>query len=385
MTSLADPVDLEALTPSARPTVEAVTLPRECYVSPAFYQQELASLWHREWVCVGHAGQIPSAGDFFTVTLGDDPLIVARGKDGVVRAFSAVCRHRGMLVAEGAGSCERFLCVYHGWQYDLTGRLVSAPFMGQTTGFDRGEQSMPQLPVEVWKNFIFVTYQPAPSPLAEQLADLEPIVAPYGIDTAVTTPLTGNDFAFNWKVFMEGALECYHCDFLHPGQHDCAPARNTLPEALPDHDKAIVLTVETTHPDASFVPPDYRIMFPPLPGLSAGDRARMHWIVVLPNLLIACYPDSLRWGIALPRAADRTHLEFGTLLPAEVMADGSFAVTYDRLLAAEIPMIQEDFDACVKVQEGLGSSLAGRGRLSWQESTIAHFYRWLVARYAPEG
>jgi phenylpropionate dioxygenase-like ring-hydroxylating dioxygenase large terminal subunit len=209
-----------------------------------------------------------------------------------------------MLLAEGAGHCDRLLCTYHGWQYGLDGRLVAAPFMGRTDGFSRSEVSLPSLRVELWHDFVFVTYAAQPPPLAPRLRGIEPLLAPYGLDQLRLTPKprAAREFAFNWKVFMEGSLECYHCDYLHPGQHDCAPTRLSEPDLLPADPGAIVLRVGTTHPDASFVPPDYRCQFPPLPGLDAEGRHRMQWIVVLPNLLISCYPDGVRAASCSPWA-----------------------------------------------------------------------------------
>jgi phenylpropionate dioxygenase-like ring-hydroxylating dioxygenase large terminal subunit len=359
------------------------TLSNKWYTSPQFFEYELEQIWRREWLCVAHAGQIPNEGDYLTVNIGPDPLIIVRRADGAIAAMSAVCRHRSMLVAEGRGNAKRLTCRYHGWAYALDGRLVSAPGMGQTPDFSRSPYGLPQLSVEVWKNFVFVNYDSQAAALAPRLAELEALLSPYDIEGLSPCPILRADreFASNWKLFLEGSLECYHCDSLHPVQHDPAPTRNTSSDLLPGHPAAIGLRVKTTHQDASFVPPLYKSLFPPLPGLSSVERTRMQWVMVLPNLVLSCYPDSVRGGFLLPVSAGRTVLRSQALYPDEVMSDESFRRTFEEQLAAERPMMQQDLDACEIVQASMNSSFWRPGPLASLEDTLVHFNTWLLERY----
>ncbi len=119
MTSASEILRNGVLDSSARDFLSADTLPPQCYTSPQFYEFELEAIFCKEWVCLGHVHQIPRPGDYFTITIGDDPLIVVRDESGDVRVVSAVCRHRGMVLAEGSGHCDRLLvCPYHEWSYD---------------------------------------------------------------------------------------------------------------------------------------------------------------------------------------------------------------------------------------------------------------------------
>jgi phenylpropionate dioxygenase-like ring-hydroxylating dioxygenase large terminal subunit len=385
MMSIENLLGSNVLADVVKPYNEAMTLPRECYISDDFFEFELDVIWRREWICVGHVSQIPNVGDHFPVTIGSDPLIVMRSSEDKITAFSSVCRHRAMLLADKPGNCDRLVCQYHGWQYDLTGQLVGAPAMGRAEGFDPTQIALPQLAVDLWKGFIFLTFRSEPPPVADALLDLEPIIGGYGLEELTSVPPASTEFAYNWKVFMENAMECYHCTYLHPEQHDCAPSRNTQPERLPDHPAVVVVSVTTTHPDASFVPPDYTVCFPPLEGLSVAQRHEMHWIGVLPNLLLGFYPDSVQFVTLLPGGTEKTRMTFGWLFPPEVMEAPEFQATYDHQSALIAPMLQQDFDACEMVQRGLHATLAGRGRLSWQEETFNHFDHWLVSRYQRDG
>jgi phenylpropionate dioxygenase-like ring-hydroxylating dioxygenase large terminal subunit len=130
---------------------KAETLPPVIYTSEEFLEFERRALFDHEWICVGRASRIPNPGDWFTCEVNREQMIVARGKDGQIRAFSSICQHRGMQVVEGEGNCTKFTCPYHMWSYDLTGRLLGAPAMEKTEGFDKKDYPLPPAQVELWR------------------------------------------------------------------------------------------------------------------------------------------------------------------------------------------------------------------------------------------
>ena len=162
-------------TRSARPVADVVTLPPECYTSQEFFEQvERPAIFDREWLCVGRTERVPNPGDYYTITVVDEPLVVTRDhKDGEIHVLSAVCQHRGHLVVEGAGSCRIFQCPLHHWTYGTDGELRSAPTMSETPGFDRAKYALPRLRVEIWQGFIFVNFDEDAAPLAPRLTTLE--------------------------------------------------------------------------------------------------------------------------------------------------------------------------------------------------------------------
>src|SRR5579863_2642029 len=122
----------------------AQTLPPACYTDAAFYEFEKEALFDHEWLCVGREDWVKEPGDYFTTHVVGEPIVVARARDGVVRAMSSVCQHRAMLVAEGKGNARGFMCPYHHWVYGLDGRLVNAPAMERTCGFDKASVRLPE-------------------------------------------------------------------------------------------------------------------------------------------------------------------------------------------------------------------------------------------------
>ncbi|MDE2457364.1 MAG: Rieske (2Fe-2S) protein, partial [Burkholderiales bacterium] len=136
-------------TPTTIPIVEfdasttahgaTVALPPAAFTDDAFFRFELDAVWGHDWFCIGHTGDIPSAGDYFTVQVGDDPLLAVRQQDGSIRVLANVCQHRGQVLAQGRGNVRRIRCPMHSWVFDLAGRLLSAPGLNEVADFDKSE------------------------------------------------------------------------------------------------------------------------------------------------------------------------------------------------------------------------------------------------------
>ena len=126
----------------------AETLPPACYTDPAFYEFEKEALFNHEWLCVGRESWVREAGDYFTTQIIGEPIIVARTRKNELKAMSAVCQHRAMLVAEGRGNTRGFVCPYHHWVYGLDGALINAPAMERTCDFDKKAVRLPAIKVE---------------------------------------------------------------------------------------------------------------------------------------------------------------------------------------------------------------------------------------------
>ena len=149
---------IEQLAESTAELESCVSLPPEVYTSEAWFEFEKRAVWDREWVCVAHVGHIPQVGDYTAITVNDDPLLVLRDLRGDVRVMSAVCQHRGHVLGEPSGNTQVFTCPFHGWSYDLTGQLVSAPEMKTHASLEELQRThcLPGLRVEIWNGFIFV-------------------------------------------------------------------------------------------------------------------------------------------------------------------------------------------------------------------------------------
>jgi phenylpropionate dioxygenase-like ring-hydroxylating dioxygenase large terminal subunit len=387
--SLRSPIDLEELEVSIRDPVNARFFPARAYTSDAFFRFELAAIWEREWICVGRLEEIPRPGDYFGITLLNEPLLVVRVGEGEVVAMSAVCRHRGMIVAEGSGHCRKaFICPYHNWAYDRRGKLIGAPEMAGAGTFDKGEIRLPPIRVELWKGFIFVNLDQGAEPLGPRLEPLEPIVGNHQLEHLRGEFLKDPDyrmyfdFDWNWKVYMDGQTECYHCDKLH-GTTPCMRGldlRNTK-VGLCDAEaglfnyyipaKAIDVTLNHLG----------RAVFPPIETLTEEDRWETHAVLIAPSVFMQLLPDSVIATSWAPTATDSVRVKRHRLYPETTLARDDFTELHREEQVAVREFVGQDLFAFAGVQRGLESRFAPQGPISPRESVMVAFNRWLVNRY----
>jgi phenylpropionate dioxygenase-like ring-hydroxylating dioxygenase large terminal subunit len=155
-------------------------MPAGCYTEPAFFDFEQKEVFARTWICVGRVEQVAEPGDCLATEVAAEPVLVVRGEDGTIRAFSAICQHRGEIIpCPEKGKALR--CPLHFWTYDSQGRLAGAPRMGDAEAVRRLRQTvrLPILRLELWHGFIFVNLDENAPPLGPSLAKLEPLWAGY--------------------------------------------------------------------------------------------------------------------------------------------------------------------------------------------------------------
>jgi len=155
-----------------RPTLEASTLPGACYTAEAWYRAEVERIFLREWLLVGRAEQIPDPGDYMTEAIVGETVLLVRGRDALIRAFSPSCRHRGTKIVSGHGNCRAFVCPYHRWTYALDGELVGTPDMDPPKNFDKSKYGLLPIRLEIWEGFLFVNFDERARPLRDHLGDL---------------------------------------------------------------------------------------------------------------------------------------------------------------------------------------------------------------------
>ncbi len=363
------------------PLEKANTLPPACYTDAAFYQFEQEALFNHEWLCVGREAQVAKPGDYFTTRIIGEPIIVARDREGVVHAMSAVCQHRAMLVAEGAGNTRGFVCPYHHWTYGLNGDLVGAPAMSRTCDFEKSSAGLPAFKVEIWLGFIFINFDRDAAPLAPRLAEVGKAIANYRLDEAETlTPFTGQ-FPWNWKVMFENNNDGYHASRLHQGPlHNFVPSeRAVFPESDPG-DAGFLRFNGTLHPDASFNPTQ-RAVLPIFPHLVDEDRGRMTFANVPPTLSLVMTSDLVIYLILRPDGAETMEQDTGFLVAPGATKDPAFEHRLEMIMTSSRKIIAQDMHVDELVQQGLRSRFATRGRYSWQEGAQSQFNRWLILRY----
>lgn len=192
------------------------SLPRHFYTDAAIFEADMRFLGDTQWWLVDHCSRIPRAGDYFVYRCGAESVIVLRDRDQGVRAFYNVCRHRGSLIClESSGNAKALTCPYHGWTYDLTGRLIGASSM--PLDFDKQAHSLRPLHLQVESGLIFLNFTDgAPPSFDTFIARHRPFLAPHDLGSAKVAVQRHYPTKANWKLVVENFLECYHCKPAHP-------------------------------------------------------------------------------------------------------------------------------------------------------------------------
>ena len=385
MTTLSDGL-MAALDASIEDVSKASTLPAELYTSADVLALETEAIFMKEWLCVGRAERIPNVGDWFTVTIVDEPLIIARNKAGDVCAMSAVCQHRAMQVCEGEGNSTTFKCPYHHWNYGLDGRLLGAPAMERTEAFNKADFGLPQLRVEEWLGFVFVNFDKDASPLAPTLERYSPFVHNYDLENAVCPgTFTLEGMPWNWKVMFENFNDGYHANRLHEYVQDFCPSNlSDFPVPWSDDSNVIFRTGGYTHIDGGFNA-THRVIMEVFPDLTEEERTRSTFALMPPTLCFGTAPDQCFFFLIRPTGPETIDVEIGYIFHPSALDDPLFDQKMALSDAGVQVFVDQDQDATTKVQRGLRSRFAPRGRYSWQEESHIQFNRWLVQRYRASG
>lgn len=361
---------------------EAQMLPPECYVSDEFYEFEKEALFDREWLCVGREAWAMKPGDYFTSSHIGEPIVIVRDNRSVLRAFSNVCQHRAMVVAEGHGNARNLLCQYHHWAYGFDGKLIGAPAMDRAVGFDKSKICLPEFRVEVWLGFVFVNFDVNAEPLAPRLKVLLDALANYHLpDLEGQFPDPPAKFAWNWKVMMENNNDGYHANKLHVGPlHNIVPSHLSVFPELPENTAGYFRWNGTQHQDAAFNP-THRALMPIFPDLTEIERNRFIFAQVPPTLSLVVMGDMITYMILHAVSANEVAMTRGWLVTPGAMKRPLFQ---ERLRIGQESIksiVAQDLHVDELVPIGLRSRFATRGRYSWQEQAQREFNCWLVRRY----
>ena len=355
----------------SQPLEHAETLPPEAYTAPAFYKLEVERIFRKEWLCTGHVSQVAAIGDYFTIDLMGEMLVVVRAADDQIRVMSRICLHRWAPLVNGTGNAKLFSCPFHKWGYGLDGRLLGAPLMEDVV-FDPKTCRLPEFRSTIVDGFIYMNFDETAEPLAPRLADLSAAVAKFKLDELALAGTLTYDCAFNWKIVVETFMECYHHIAAHPETFERSfPARMSYVE---DGRAAWTLGHSPARPEV----PDETIAagFPDLAALTPDERHEFRLYLVYPYHLLSLLPDRVFWFCLQPEGPARTRLQSHVLLRKSAFA----AADFPEKLAAEMHFLKtvnaEDIAVNEMQQLGAATPSAGAGRLSVLEKAV-----WQLADY----
>jgi len=177
---------------------------------------ERCNVFARSWQLVAHRLQLAEPGDHVVAEVAGASVLLLRGRDGALRAFPNVCRHRaGPLVHCSGKGMNSLRCKYHGWLYDQEGRLVAAPEMQDAIGFDVGGVRLPRLPVTEWQGLVFVALDERVPDFERVYAGIAERMAPISLAAMRFERRDVFEVSCNWKVYVDNFLEGYHLPIVH--------------------------------------------------------------------------------------------------------------------------------------------------------------------------
>ncbi|WP_416138443.1 aromatic ring-hydroxylating oxygenase subunit alpha [Halomonas sp. HK25] len=192
------------------------SLPQPFYNDARLFALDMQEIFEKEWLFAGMTCEIPAKGNYMTLEIGDNPVILVRGNDGSVHGFHNVCRHRGSrLCVSEKGKVAKLVCPYHQWTYELDGRLL---FAGSDMGdhFDLAAYGLKPVQVKTGGGFIFVSLAEEPPAIDDFLTTLNHYLEPYDMENTKVAVESSIVEQANWKLVIENNRECYHCNGAHP-------------------------------------------------------------------------------------------------------------------------------------------------------------------------
>ena len=366
------------------------TLPRRSYLAPEAFEEECAAILRREWFCAGREDALAAPGDFHLHELAGERVIVTRTREGALKAFYNVCRHRGteLVSAQDPGSVHevrnagRFpgaiRCPYHAWAYEFDGRLRATPFLDDVLADCRESLALHPVGLDVWGGYYFLNLDfhrngSAPG-LAAQLGPIPERVRRYGLDSLRTGGALHYDVRANWKVILENYNECYHCGPVHPELCEVVPAFRQggggldWDNGVPHRAGADTYTLSGTSNRAS------------LPGLDENERINHKGELIYPNLMLSLSREHAAGFRLWPIAPDRTvvHCEF--LFHPDEMARDDF----DPSDVAKFWDVvnRQDWEICERVQRGMNSAVFDQGYYAPMEDLSLDIRRYVAERLA---
>ncbi|OZA10182.1 MAG: (2Fe-2S)-binding protein [Rhodobacterales bacterium 17-64-5] len=348
-------------------------MPKSVYTSPEFARAELANIFAKEWLCAGRAEALQEPGDYMTMTIAGEPVIILRDRDGALRGLSNVCRHRMSTLLEGRGNVRAIVCPYHAWTYNLDGSLRGAPAMAANEAFCKDKIALPAVRVENWLGWIMVTLNPEAAAPAEALADVEKLVGYLDMGSYVETFRETFRWNTNWKVLAENFMESYHLPVCHAGTIGGSVdlMKMTCPEGSPAFNYHYIMKNDTV-PLSLAHPSNTRLV---------GDERRITWLLsVYPALLITLTPGYFWYLCLTPDGPDHVEVLYGGGMSADWVADPQAAHHLATVKALLDDVNIEDKECVEKVYRGLIAGLSSPGPLSHLERPNFEFAQYVASR-----
>ena len=346
------------------------SLPGWVYYDPDFFRIEMARVIRPSWQVVCHISDIAGAGDWHSLDLLGESIIVMRGEDEAVHAFHNVCRHRASRITDGSSGCaKRLVCPYHGWTYATDGRLTGVPNRADYAGLDMTALGLKPVECEVWQGFVFIRLGGDGPSVAKMMAPYETMIAPYRFpEMRSFGRVTLRPRAVNWKTIADNYSDALHIPVAHPGLTRLF-GRSYGIEAAAEVDRMWGDLVD--RPSSNLSERAYQYFLPQVDHLPAAQQRHWLYFKLWPNVAFDIYPDQVDFMQFIPVSPTLTLIrEIAYALPddrREMRAARYLNWRINRQVNAE------DTALIARVQAGMESGSYTPGPLGESEVCLRSF------------
>jgi choline monooxygenase len=356
----------QSFEPTKAPVNQARHAPAYIYTSQEVLDYEKSHIFMKDWLCVGREEEIEKPGDYLALRILGEPVVLVRSEAGVVNAFANICLHRGVELVQGSGNKRLFSCPFHGWSYDLGGRLVGAPYMKDSEDFDLSKHRLASIKVGLWKRWIFINFSDNAPPLSEHVAVLERDFGFLHQEDCRLGIKTVNEVDCNWKLVCENLIDYYHIPVVHKKTN----GRKFTTDAF------------------KFEPREnggYVAMFNSGPSTPSGEPVfgKIPWISdkpdnfstggrLWPNFNFFARIDTIHPIVVWPITPHRCQMIVYTLIPEQYLGEPNFRERVQAYQDYQNELLVEDAAMLDSVQKGLQSQAYRPGRMSYVERGVHH-------------
>ncbi|MBV9522622.1 MAG: aromatic ring-hydroxylating dioxygenase subunit alpha [Alphaproteobacteria bacterium] len=380
MGRVADLLGADAIAAVRRPLQEARALPPAAYTAADFFALERERVFRRHWISIAFADEVAEPGDAIPLDAAGVPVILLRDREGAIRAFHNVCRHRGSAILSAPVKGQPTLrCPYHGWAYALDGRLRATPLWDgrRVTApglLDREALGLVPIRCGVWADIVFLDLSGSAPPLEEYVRPVAARWAPYETESLRLGHRAEGEIAANWKLAIEGAIENYHEDFVHPSlpARIDGEGRKTFTDIAEGAMFGFCWSGESAL--RSETP-----LIPLRPEAASAERTD-YLCFLFPNTQVNLYGSVSVRVIWTPIAPDRTRLRSSFYVVAQAAEGEEFAAGRAAMAEYWCRLREEDRQVIEAMQQGRRSPAAGDFRFSpFWEASVHHFQNTLLA------
>ena len=357
----------------------AYSLPPLFYTSNTLAKQEIELFFRKSWIGVGRSDSLPDPGNYMTLDVANQQIILLRDSTSKLRAFANTCRHRNARIIEGHGTCKGLRCPFHSWFYDLEGKLISAPNMTSAVGFKKDNNGLISYLAEERFGFIFVSLSKDTPSIDKHLGNFANFHKPWSLEKLVTVRRREIIVDCNWKMFLEVFNEYYHLPFVHPNSVNSIYKK---PEPADEVTGNFATQFGLTEGTGGLLEGSQDHALPDIPGLDGEAKMGARYTWLFPNITFAANKDAMWCYEAYPIGPNRCQVYQTACFPLNSTKLKDFKKKslqyFDRLDKA----LDEDIPALMNQQRGMSCSDALPGRFQPElESNVASFAFWYAGKW----